>query len=96
MTVRIGKLQIVRLKGKDYDALRLACWERDLGKCRSCGLSTVFGLPHEWGISYHMAHIRTKRNNGDTLENVRTLCGDCHRAEHNPKVVPRKHLTTVY
>ena len=36
--------------------------------------------------SYHMAHIRNKRMYGDTLENIRALCGDCHRAEHgNPR-----------
>lgn len=88
--IKVGKLGIVRLTGKDYEALRLACWERDEGKCRNCGKNTLIGMPQECSDAYHMAHIRTKRNNGDTLENVRTLCGDCHRAEHNPKAVPRK------
>jgi hypothetical protein len=33
-----------------------------------------------------MAHIGNKRMYGDTLVNVRALCGDCHtgrRSEHN-------------
>lgn len=90
MTVKVGKLGTVRLKGKDYEALRVECFERDLGNCRECGTPTLFNSPHEYRNSFHMAHIRTKRNNGDTINNVRTLCGECHRAEHSPKAVPRK------
>lgn len=48
------------------------------------------------GFRAEMAHIHTKRNNGDTLENVRTLCPECHRKEHSGelhgKPVPRKDL----
>jgi hypothetical protein len=46
-------------------------------------------------MAYHMAHIKNKRMYGDTLENVRALCGCCHtgdKAEHNcnGKPLPRK------
>ena len=71
-----------RLKGKDLEDLREACWKRDLGKCRICGSFTWFHAHHEWNHSYHMAHIKAKRMGGDSLENVRTLCGQCHRKEH--------------
>lgn len=30
-----------------------------------------------------MAHIQAKRRGGDSLDNVRTLCAECHRKEHN-------------
>jgi hypothetical protein len=32
--------------------------------------------------SGHMAHIKAKRRNGDSLDNVRTLCAECHGLEH--------------
>jgi 5-methylcytosine-specific restriction endonuclease McrA len=29
-----------------------------------------------------MAHITAKRRGGDSLENVKTLCAQCHHLEH--------------
>ena len=91
-----GKLGIIRLYGPDLEKLRDKCWERDRGICQKCGIalyrdSRFDGDPQ----AYHMAHIRNKRMYGDTLENVRALCGCCHtgdRAEHNcgGKPLPRK------
>lgn len=83
-----------RLKGDDLDDLRVACYERDT-LCDECDQYTIFNAPHEWSNSFHMAHIQGKRMHGDSLENVRTLCGDCHRKEHNfgksmEKPVPKK------
>ena len=84
---RVGKLGIVRLSGEAMERLREECFVRDSGHCRQCGkliwyCTSWAGDPDR----YHMAHIRNKRMYGDTLENVRALCGDCHRAEHgNPK-----------
>ena len=71
-----------RLEGDDLEALRLACWERDKGHCQECGWLTVYDLPQEWSTSYHMAHIQAKRRGGDSLANVRVLCGSCHRKSH--------------
>jgi 5-methylcytosine-specific restriction endonuclease McrA len=84
-----------RLKGSDLAILRLECWIRDNGKCTNCGCQTIFDAPEIWNQSYHMAHIKAKRIGGDSLENVRTLCGQCHRTEHAygksmTKPVPRK------
>src|ERR1700735_3522434 len=85
--VLVGKLGIVRLRGKAMEDLRLDCFLRDGGRCIECRRELFYETlwpGHE--ARYHMAHIRNKRMYGDTLENVRALCGDCHRAEHgNPK-----------
>lgn len=83
-----GKLGIVRLFGSDMTELRLQCFERDGYRCVDCGSAVIFERGYQQ--SGEMAHVRTKRNNGDTLENVRTKCGKCHFREHNPKAVPPK------
>lgn len=84
-----------RLKGKDLALLRSDCWDRDRGICQNCRRPTWFHAPKEFAWSYHMAHIKAKRMGGDSLENVRTLCGQCHRKEHAygksmTKPVPKK------
>ncbi|MGI4812090.1 MAG: HNH endonuclease [Janthinobacterium lividum] len=65
---------------------------RDKGRCQACGVDTRYATGHMFENSYHMAHIKAKRMGGDSLENVRTLCGRCHRNEHNAggKPCPRK------
>lgn len=95
---RVGKLGIVRLVGKELTRLRLECFERDGYRCQECGRLVSWNGEERMYFDYlatfprgEMAHIRTKRNNGDTLDNVRTLCPDCHRLEHNGgKPVPSK------
>jgi 5-methylcytosine-specific restriction endonuclease McrA len=84
-----------RLKGDDLGDLRRQCWERDGGLCQECGCYTIYDAPSDWLLSYHMAHIQAKRMGGDSLDNVRTLCGKCHRTQHAygpsmTKPVPRK------
>lgn len=71
-----------RLKGEALDALRVACYERDGGRCISCGRYTNFDAPHEAPDSFHMAHIKGKRMWGDHIDNVQCECGDCHRTYH--------------
>jgi len=84
--VRVGKEGIVRLSGKAMEELRLQCFRRDRGHCQECGQRLMWDAWTGASQSYHMAHIRNKRMYGDTLENIRALCGDCHRAEHgNPR-----------
>lgn len=88
-----GKLGIVRLYGKDMSNLREQCWDRDEGRCTDC--SRPLYREERWDgdpAAFHLAHIRTKRNNGDTLDNVRALCGECHGKSHNAggKPVPAK------
>ena len=94
---RTGKLGIVRLVGADLEALRRSCFERDRYICQECGAYVEWDddplYEGDGGRTPvgHMAHIRTKRNNGDTLDNVRTLCPKCHALEHaGGKPVPAK------
>ena len=62
----------IRLKGKDMEALRRACFERDNYICVQCG------NPVSWQ-SGHMAHIKSHGSGGsDILENVKTKCQHCH------------------
>lgn len=81
-----GKLGIVRLYGKDLEALREACYMRDSGLCEVCRRWSPFhGDVMERA---HMAHRQGKRNNGDTLENTRILCPTHHAHEHNSNGKP--------
>jgi len=87
-----------RLKGQKLLELRAECYRRDFGVCQECGRPTDWDADQERDNSYHMAHIKAKRIGLDMLENVRTLCGFCHRREHlwgksmakpvPPKVLP--------
>ena len=79
---RVGNLGIVRLVGWDLQTLRIECVVRDDYQCQECGVSVSLDEEEPARPRAEMAHIRTKRNNGDTLGNVRTLCPKCHRLEH--------------
>ena len=78
-----GKLGIVRLWGAAVGKLRNDCFERDQFKCQECGRGVS---PHTFeGAQDHadMAHIIGRGAGGsDTLDNVRTLCHECHMIEH--------------
>lgn len=84
---RVGKLGIVRLAGKDMESLRQAAYDRSMGLCemKLKGCEKYAG----W-ISGNLAHVRTKRNNGDTIDNVLWACAHCHIQSHNPKACPPK------
>ena len=92
-----GRLGIVRLYGKDLEALRDACWERDRGICQKSGMR-LYRYPRFDGDpeAFHMAHIVSRGAGGsDTLENVRALAALYHtgdKGEHNcdGKPIPRK------
>lgn len=71
-----------RLKGVELAMLRTECWARDKGRCQRCFRHTLMHAPVDWPNSFHMAHRRNKRMWGDTLENVQTECGSCHRQYH--------------
>ena len=75
-----------RLKGADLAMLRLECLQRDHGRCCECGVRVSDSLPDWHPLKYHMAHIKSRGSGGpDVIENVRVLCGDCHRLEHSGK-----------
>ena len=88
---------IVRLTGKKMEALRVACYLRDEGRCTKCGRRVALTeLDAEWNMPVmHLAHIRNKRNHGDVISNVRVRCPSCHLVEdHNKKSVPPKNGDT--
>lgn len=72
-----------RLKGDDLKMLRLACYDRDRGRCVACWVLVDPRLSPEADKSFHMAHRRGKRNFGDHIDQVETNCGACHRKFHN-------------
>ena len=79
-----------RLRGKALEALRIACLERDQMHCTwtdkkgvRCNARVFDDLPDWHPRKAHMAHIHAKRNGGDSLENVRLLCGHHHHIEHS-------------
>jgi CheY-like chemotaxis protein len=86
-----GKARPGRLKGDDLGELRRTCYERDGGRCVMCGVQVSLFLPRTADGSYHMMHKQAKRRGGDSLENVATGCGRCHRSLHaGGKPVPAK------
>lgn len=80
--IRIGKLGIIRVSGKDMTALRTTCFERDKGLCRECGVQVSDDVPEWHPRKYDMAHVRNKRMYGDHIDNVKTCCHSCHMKEH--------------
>jgi 5-methylcytosine-specific restriction endonuclease McrA len=89
----IGVPKTIRLKGKELEALRRACFERDEFRCSECDIPVIW----ERGTfqSGHMAHIKSRGAGGpDELWNVRLLCMKCHTFEHNcgGKPVPSKEI----
>ena len=74
----------IRLKGADLLLLRDACWKRDEGRCQECGERVYWNAPPEHPLKFDMAHVKSRGSGGsDTLENVQTLCHQCHMKEHS-------------
>lgn len=84
----------VRLSGRELETLRLACLQRDKGRCRECGAKVSDQLPAWHPLSYDMAHIRSRGAGGaDELNNVKTNCHGCHMKAHGGQGVANKgHL----
>lgn len=78
-----GKPRPGRLKGEQLGYLRADCMLRDGGLCQTCGETVTDFVPDWHDRKYHMAHIKAKRIGLDTLDNVKTLCGSCHRDSHS-------------
>jgi 5-methylcytosine-specific restriction endonuclease McrA len=69
------------LSGKDWKIRRQECAERDDYRCRYCGrdIAGNFADPH---------HVVPRGNGGsDNMDNLRTLCRDCHNLKHPEKQV---------
>ncbi len=76
------KPNIVRLAGKDLQALRIACFLKFGGICQDCGRRVSLDADEAAPYKADMAHLRGKRNNGDTLSNVTLLCHEDHMRRH--------------
>ncbi len=83
-TLRRGELTPLEKEDK-----RRAVYERDHHQCVVC---------HRWVIwedgfwnSMHLDHIKPRGSGGTWgLENLQTLCPQCHDLKHHPKAVPPK------
>ncbi len=75
----------LRLGRDAYNELRRRVLKRDGWRCQNCGNSE--------NLQTH--HIESRsRLGGDLIENLITLCVDCHREAHvTSKRHRRKHLT---
>lgn len=71
-----------RLVGAELEALRQECLERDGNHCVVCRKRVRPHLPPEHDDSFHLAHRRGKRMWGDSIDQVDTNCGACHRKFH--------------
>ncbi len=83
----VQKIQNPNIEGEQYQQGVLAWWEnlkacakwRDGGKCRVCGKSPRT----DSSVRLEVHHIVRRADGGtDTLENVVTLCRECHEAHH--------------
>ena len=86
------RMKNVRLTGDPLTQLRIDCLRRDRMKCTECGRRVRDDVPDWLPYKAHMAHIKSRGAGGsDTLDNVRTKCGQCHTVEEHSggKVVPR-------
>lgn len=64
-----------RYHTRDWQQIRLAVIERDLGRCTFCG-----------GRGNTVDHIRELRDGGtDALSNLRLTCAACHNRRHPEK-----------
>ena len=91
----VGKLGIVRLRGKALKELRRRVFERDRFLCVDCGCVVAWDWKDavELGLPVgELSHHRNKRMYGDTEENTCCRCRPCHRDSHNAggKPVPAK------
>ena len=81
-----SKHQAHRIKDVKYynspyhRSLRKQAWERDLGKCRSCGVQTNLQSARDNTKRIAIAdHIIPRRAGGeDVLDNIQILCKPCH------------------
>ena len=75
---QIAKKSLEHKKGW-YNQLRLAVFVRDNGECQKCG--SVEGI-----ILHHI----DGNNANNALDNLITVCNNCHLDIHRPKVVASK------
>jgi 5-methylcytosine-specific restriction endonuclease McrA len=73
MHERYQKRPRLKLELKEYTSLRKAVLQRDGWRCQKCGSLTHLEVHHL---------IKRSRLGDDTMDNLITLCADCHRDCH--------------
>lgn len=77
---RLRKLGVIEERGvypRNWDSLRRSVYARDRHRCTLCGRKGGRRL------ALHAHHIvPLSRGGTNTLDNLATLCGDCHREVH--------------
>ena len=63
----------------NWPAIRRQALDRDGWHCRECGKGGRLEV-------HHVQHLEDGGSN--ELENLLTLCGDCHKAQHQPRLSP--------
>ena len=72
---------------KQRDALRLATWERDGGRCRVCRIRVRLN-GNSLMECMHRHHIVYRSAGGpDDLSNLVWICGQCSSDEHDTKKI---------
>ena len=70
------------------DTLRRRVHERDQGICADCGAdcNSESGYSHRYG-TWHAHHVNPVHRGGGAcdLDNMVTLCVDCHKARHRTR-----------
>lgn len=66
----------IRLRGKQMERLRRACFKRDKYRCVKCGKRVLWD-GSVWTRG-HMMHKVRKTWGGDVISNVETGCFSCH------------------
>lgn len=62
----------------DWPSIRQKVWNRDGGKCQSCG--TPLKSPHRYCAKWECDHILPVADGGtNALDNLRALCVACHK-----------------
>ena len=75
------KKKPIRLRGRKLHELYMRVYARDKGKCVVCGKGVPVGVP-----PHHIVY--RSRGGEDVMENLVTLCYNCHRAIHDGKIAP--------
>ena len=89
-----------------WDSIRNECFNTDERKCMKCGqpeYQRFFDYTDKWLMfitktivtNLHAHHIKRIADGGDnTLDNLITLCEECHKKEHSKdKNTEKKHIT---
>lgn len=67
-------------EGSNWDILRKQVFARDKGKCTSCGSNINLTVDHIQELSL---------GGSNELDNLRTLCAECHQDRHRKKFLER-------